>query len=222
MNVQHGRVSAAAGLSVRPRAGGTGAGTGRLGPRVVRRTRAPVVYAREAGKRRNGRRVGERSTACDFTAVCCAGDSSRRRPTARSWRRSARARSRAGGAEALARGKARRIFFPGSVRLGGGGALDHDDRRASLRVGRGRDGGAAALQPGVSGWDIAEQSRLLELFQGAGNFPGNLEALESGALRPKKSLLAVFGLTRQTEMSRGSRKWWRARTVRCPRASSGG
>jgi hypothetical protein len=53
--------------------------------------------------------------------------------------------------------------------------------------------------PGYPGWDIAEQSRLLGLFQGAGNLPGDLEALESGALRPKKSLLAVFGLTRQTE-----------------------
>jgi hypothetical protein len=53
--------------------------------------------------------------------------------------------------------------------------------------------------PGYPGWDIAEQSRLLELFQGAGVLPGNLEALESGALRPKKSLLAVFGLTRQTQ-----------------------
>jgi hypothetical protein len=53
--------------------------------------------------------------------------------------------------------------------------------------------------PGYPGWDIAEQSRLLELFQGAGTLVGNLEALESGALRPKKSLLAVFGLTRHTE-----------------------
>jgi hypothetical protein len=53
--------------------------------------------------------------------------------------------------------------------------------------------------PGYPGWDVAEQSRLLELFQGAGTIPGNLEALESGALRPKKSLLAVFGLTRQTQ-----------------------
>jgi hypothetical protein len=53
--------------------------------------------------------------------------------------------------------------------------------------------------PGYPGWDIAEQSRLLGLFQCAANLPGNLEALESGALRPKKSLLAVFGLTRKTE-----------------------
>jgi len=37
------------------------------------------------------------------------------------------------------------------------------------------------------------------LLKGARNLPGNLEALESGALRPKKSLLAVFGLTRHTD-----------------------
>jgi hypothetical protein len=53
--------------------------------------------------------------------------------------------------------------------------------------------------PGYPGWDIAEQGRLLELLKGAGDLPGKLEALESGALRPKKSLLAVFGLTRHTE-----------------------
>jgi hypothetical protein len=53
--------------------------------------------------------------------------------------------------------------------------------------------------PGYPGWDIAEQGRLLELLKGAGNLPGKLEALGSGALRPKKSLLAVFGLTRHTE-----------------------
>ena len=52
--------------------------------------------------------------------------------------------------------------------------------------------------PGYPGWDIAEQGRLLGLLKGAGEFPGSLEALESGALRPKKSLVAVFGLTRRT------------------------
>jgi hypothetical protein len=53
--------------------------------------------------------------------------------------------------------------------------------------------------PGYAGWDVAEQARLLGLLQGAGSLPGKLEALESGALRPKKSLLAVFGLTRRTD-----------------------
>lgn len=47
--------------------------------------------------------------------------------------------------------------------------------------------------PGYSGWDVSEQSRLLALANG--KLPGALETLESGALRPKKSLLAVFGVT---------------------------
>ena len=53
--------------------------------------------------------------------------------------------------------------------------------------------------PGYAGWDVAEQPRLLGLLQGSRNLPGNLEALASGALRPKKSLVAVFGLTRRTD-----------------------
>ena len=53
--------------------------------------------------------------------------------------------------------------------------------------------------PGYPGWEVAQQSRLLRLLKGAGKLPGNLQALESGALRPKKSLLAVFGLTRRTD-----------------------
>ena len=53
--------------------------------------------------------------------------------------------------------------------------------------------------PGYAGWDVAQQSRLLGLVNAGGKLPGTLEALESGALRPKKSLLAVFPLTRHTE-----------------------
>jgi hypothetical protein len=53
--------------------------------------------------------------------------------------------------------------------------------------------------PGYPGWEVAQQSRLLRLLKGAGKLPGNLQALESGALRPKKSLLAVYGLTRHTD-----------------------
>ena len=49
--------------------------------------------------------------------------------------------------------------------------------------------------PGYPEWDIAEQPRLLRLMEG---LPGELTALESGALRPKKSLLAVFGVARRT------------------------
>jgi len=55
--------------------------------------------------------------------------------------------------------------------------------------------------PGYSQWDVAEQGRLLHLIQSASAtaLPGKLEALESGALRPKKSQLAVFGLTPHTD-----------------------
>ena len=54
--------------------------------------------------------------------------------------------------------------------------------------------------PGYPEWDISEQSRLLDLIlRGASSkLPGPLEVLESGMLRPKKSLLAVFGLTKHT------------------------
>jgi hypothetical protein len=54
--------------------------------------------------------------------------------------------------------------------------------------------------PGYPEWDIAEQPRLLELIKKTGKqvLPHSIEALETGMLRPKKSLLAVFGLTRHT------------------------
>jgi len=48
--------------------------------------------------------------------------------------------------------------------------------------------------PGYGDWDVAEQRRLLELMSP----PFPLGVFESGMLRPKKSMLAVFGLTRHT------------------------
>lgn len=48
--------------------------------------------------------------------------------------------------------------------------------------------------PGYAGWDISEQRRLLDLVSRDGAL-GPLEVLDSGALKPKKSLLAVFGVT---------------------------
>jgi hypothetical protein len=60
------------------------------------------------------------------------------------------------------------------------------------------------FSPGYSGWDIAEQVPLWKLFQKIfnGGFPGPLEVLDSGMLRPKKSQLAVVGLTRDLEKAR--------------------
>jgi hypothetical protein len=54
--------------------------------------------------------------------------------------------------------------------------------------------------PGYTDWDVAQQSRLLELISQTRQhrLPAKLETLQSGMLRPKKSLLAVFGVTRQT------------------------
>ena len=57
--------------------------------------------------------------------------------------------------------------------------------------------------PGYSGWDISEQGKLWSLINAKGAaMPGGLEVLSTGMLRPKKSLLAVFALTRQLEKAR--------------------
>ncbi|HMO85197.1 MAG TPA: hypothetical protein PKC18_09790, partial [Lacipirellulaceae bacterium] len=49
--------------------------------------------------------------------------------------------------------------------------------------------------PGYPGWDVSQQQRLLEVLSPEVHGLGGLETLESGMLRPKKSLLALFGLT---------------------------
>jgi hypothetical protein len=58
--------------------------------------------------------------------------------------------------------------------------------------------------PGYAEWDIAEQPRLLDLLKRTRKqpLPCKVDVLESGMLRPKKSLLAVFGLTRHTDRVR--------------------
>ncbi len=51
--------------------------------------------------------------------------------------------------------------------------------------------------PGYPGWDISEQGRLLTLIthKKKDSFPEEIRVLETGMLFPKKSLLAVFGIT---------------------------
>jgi hypothetical protein len=58
--------------------------------------------------------------------------------------------------------------------------------------------------PGYPDWDVAEQSRLFELMRRTRKepFPSPVEVFDSGMLRPKKTLLAVFGLTRHTDRLR--------------------
>jgi hypothetical protein len=67
-------------------------------------------------------------------------------------------------------------------------------------------GGAVTphYSPGYPSWNVAEQPRLLALLaRGAGpSWRVPLETLDSGMLRPKKSLVAAFGLTQHPELVR--------------------
>jgi hypothetical protein len=90
----------------------------------------------------------------------------------------------------------------------GSGVVEHLVTVASGRIcGWADQLGAAALphySPGYSGWDISDQIKLWHLLRqsGARHFDGRLEVLETGMLRPKKSLLAVMGITRHLEKAR--------------------
>ncbi len=55
--------------------------------------------------------------------------------------------------------------------------------------------------PGYSGWDVSDQVRLWELIRpkNGRNLPGEIEVMDTGMLRPKKSLLALFGVTRRLD-----------------------
>ena len=55
--------------------------------------------------------------------------------------------------------------------------------------------------PGYPDWDVAEQPRLLKLIKQTRSeqFPSRVDVFDSGMLRPKKTQLAVFGVTRHTE-----------------------
>lgn len=58
--------------------------------------------------------------------------------------------------------------------------------------------------PGYPEWEIDQQPRLLELVNRTANqpLPGKIDVLESGMLKPKKSLIAVFGLTNHVDRVR--------------------
>jgi hypothetical protein len=58
--------------------------------------------------------------------------------------------------------------------------------------------------PGYPEWEVTEQARLLELMKRTREeqFPSPVEVFDTGMLRPKKTLLAVFGLTHDTEQLR--------------------
>jgi hypothetical protein len=65
--------------------------------------------------------------------------------------------------------------------------------------------GAAVLphySPGYPDWVIDEQASLLALIRRSRSDAVRVDAMESGMLRPKKSLLAVFGVTHHTDRVR--------------------
>ncbi|MGA2541833.1 MAG: hypothetical protein ABSG78_09800 [Verrucomicrobiota bacterium] len=71
--------------------------------------------------------------------------------------------------------------------------------------------GLAALphySPGYSGWNVSDQPQLWDLIRRVSgrDFPGELDVMDTGMLRPKKSLLAVIGLTRHLDRARSFAK----------------
>lgn len=58
--------------------------------------------------------------------------------------------------------------------------------------------------PGYTGWDIADQNKMWEVLNLGRTrpLPGQLEVMNTGTLVPKKSLLALFGLTTQLERAK--------------------
>ena len=72
--------------------------------------------------------------------------------------------------------------------------------------------GMAALphySPGYPGWDMSDQFRLFDLVQNARPRlePGDLRVLDSGMLQPKKSMLAVFGITLRQDKVQHFSQW---------------
>jgi hypothetical protein len=58
--------------------------------------------------------------------------------------------------------------------------------------------------PGYSGWDISDQTKMWEVLNRGRTqpLPGELQVMTTGMLVPKKSLLALFGLTTQLERAK--------------------
>lgn len=84
----------------------------------------------------------------------------------------------------------------------GSAVVEHLTTMSGARLCSWADGEAMAVlphySPGYPEWDIVDQEPLFGLLA-RGIRPGTLEVLESGMLRPKKSLLGVFGLTRHAD-----------------------
>lgn len=88
----------------------------------------------------------------------------------------------------------------------GSAVVEHLVMMTGARLCAWADGDGSAVlphySPGYPEWAIEEQPSLLELIGRTRRDAIPLEILDSGMLRPKKSLLAVFGLTRHTDRVR--------------------
>lgn len=97
-------------------------------------------------------------------------------------------------------GKPDEYFF---LEMFGSAVVEHLVATTSGRVcALAESNGMAVLphySPGYTGWDVADQPRLFELICARSTcaFPEELQVLTSGMLKPKKSLLGVFGITAQ-------------------------
>jgi hypothetical protein len=95
-------------------------------------------------------------------------------------------------------GKPDEYFF---LEIYGSAVVEHLITTTGARVCAWAEGNhRAALphySPGYSGWDVADQIPLFHALRkhGGESFPHNIRVLDSGMLQPKKSLLAVIGLT---------------------------
>jgi hypothetical protein len=100
-------------------------------------------------------------------------------------------------------GKPDEYFF---LEIYGSAVVEHLVAAASFRLCEWADGHDAAVlphySPGYPEWAIADQPALWQLISGKAEktFPERLEVLETGMLRPKKSLLAVFGITHRPDV----------------------
>ena len=88
----------------------------------------------------------------------------------------------------------------------GAAVVEHLVTTAGARLCAWADGEQMAVlphySPGYPEWGIEEQPRLLELINRRENGAVPVQVLESGMLQPKKSLLAVFGVTRHVDRVR--------------------
>jgi hypothetical protein len=97
-------------------------------------------------------------------------------------------------------GKPDEYFF---LEVYGSAVVEHLVTMTGARLCAWADGhGVAVLphySPGYPEWAIEEQPALLDLMRRRRPDAITVDVLESGMLKPKKSLLAVFGLTRDTD-----------------------